>query len=298
MNKDQELTFFGYHVVCLIDVLGQKEKLAAWPEMPGKGEITPEFLKALKETVGTVLAFRDHFDSLFEQLNKRALPPQLVAMPKKQQEIYRRVADCSVRVERFSDTFVFSSRIGNSQKESSVTPMYSILAACCMAMLVSLAGKTPVRGAITVGLGAELEDKSFYGPALAEAHYLESKIADYPRVVVSPSALEFVARGQKYATNPKAAMAMDAIAGACRSLICKDADGHHIVDFLGKGLREILPTATQFDSAVRAANDFVRQEVIRFQGSGNSTLAGRYAILQQYLDSRLPIWGLNPADNG
>jgi len=41
MAGKDDLTFFGYHVACLIDVLGQKDQLAKWRELPDGGQATP-----------------------------------------------------------------------------------------------------------------------------------------------------------------------------------------------------------------------------------------------------------------
>ncbi len=290
-GKDDDY-FLGYHVVCLIDVLGQKQKLAQWAELPDDRQVTPDFIKALKDTIGTVLTFRDQFIQFFEQLGQCTMPDKLTALPSEKQKQYHRFKECRVKVERFSDTFVFSSPIPNTHGDASITPLYRILAACCMAMFWSLAAKTPVRGAISIGTGAELEDESFYGPGLAEAHYLESEVAGYPRVVVSNSVRQFLADGQVYSSDREVAEIMKQIAGTCRSFICQDVDGCWIVDFLDKELRDLLGPDLKGGDTVRMAYEFVRSEALRFRNAGNSKLAVRYYLLQQYIESRLPIWGI------
>lgn len=292
MSKKDDFTFFGYHVVCLIDVLGQKQKLARWAKLPEDGQVTPDFIKALKDTAGTVLTFRDQFIKFFDRMNQCTIPDKLAAQPKEKQKQYQRFKECRVKVERFSDTFVFSSQIPNAHGDASITPMYRVLATCCYAMLWSLAGKTPVRGAVSIGAGAEPEDESFYGPGLAEAHYLESEVASYPRIIVSPMVRQFLADGQVYSTNREIAQIMSQMASTCRSFICQDVDGCWIVDFLGKGLRDLLGPDMPSGEAVGMAYEFVRSEASRFREAGNSKLAVRYHLLQQYIESRLPIWGI------
>ncbi len=292
MSEKDDTTVFGYHVVCLIDVLGQKQKLARWASLPDGGQITPDFIDALKQTAGIVLSFRSQFIDYFKRLSQCTMPEKLVELPKAQQERYQRLKNCEVPVERFSDTFVFSSQIGSSHGDASVTPMYRILGTCCYAMLVSLAAKLPVRGAVTVGAGGMLEDGSFYGPALAEAHQLESEVAKYPRVVVSQTACEFLADGQAYSMDRETAEIMGKIAGICRSFIWQDVDGCWIVDFLGEGLRDLLGSNTGMTVAVKMAYDFVRAQAEQFRKSKNVKLALRYHLLQQYIESRLHLWGI------
>lgn len=290
MSEENGYTFIGYQVVCLIDVLGQKQKLARWRRLPDGGQTNSDFNEAIRSTVGTVLTFRDEFVNYFKRLSQCTIPDQLAALPKDQQEKYQRIQDCDVHVERFSDTFVFSSQIRNAHGDASVIPVYRILATCCYAMLISLAAKTPVRGAITIGTGKILEDKSFYGPALAEAHYLESEVTNQPRVIISPTVHEFLAEGQAYSENREVTKDMGKIARTCRSLIYKDVDGCQAVDFIGKGVRDMLDADTGAAKAVNIGYEFVRNEAEKFRQSGNTKLAVRYHLLRQYMESRLPLW--------
>ena len=162
-----------------------------------------------------------------------------------------------------------------------------------MAMLMSLAAKIPLRGAVTIGAGVELEARDFYGPALAEAHHLEGEVADRPRIVVSDKVRGFLAEGQVYSHDAEICGWMQHMAGASRSLLCEDTDGRWIVDFLGKGIRGLVGTDSQFPLAVRKTYEFVRSEAHRFRTEGPEKLALRYQILQEYVESRVCIWGLN-----
>jgi hypothetical protein len=174
--------------------------------------------------------------------------------------------------------------------------MYSMLDTCCFMMFDSLADKTPFRGAITIGDGGVLKDDSFYGPALAEAHDLESKIAGYPRVLVSNKVRQFLSDESTYSDDPEIDKAMQSLANTCRSLICQDADGHWIVDFLGKGSAGIFRSTRDCVNIIKMAYDFVGEQVEQFSQSGNAKLAGRYCVLKKYIESRLPLWGITASD--
>jgi hypothetical protein len=292
MSEKAGFTYFGYHVVCLIDVLGQKEKLARWADLPYQGEITPEFREALTQTAGTVLAFREQFMGFFKMLDQISFADKLSGSPDAEQEQYHRCKDCTVNVQRFADTIVFSSLVPNAFRDASVTPLYRVLAACCYAMLWSLAARTPVRGGLSIGTGGELEDGGFYGPAAVEAYRLESVIAGHPRVVISDTVRQFLSEGWLYSKDPAIDMKMKTVAGLCRSLVGQDLDGKWIVDFLGQGMRELLGARTPLVSAVKMAYEFVRSESMRLRRDGDTKLAPRYAALQQYMDSRLHLWSL------
>jgi hypothetical protein len=292
MSSDDDFNV-GYHVVCIIDVLGQKNKLAQWAKIPADGQPTSEFVNALKQTVGTILVFKKIFLDYFDIFHQGRIPDKLAVLPLEQQEKCRRGMDSKVNIEQFSDTFVFYSLIKNAHGDVSVMPIFQTMAACCMAMTLSLAAKSPVRGAITIGTGTELEDhNNFYGPALAEAHYLESEIAGYPRVIVSDKVREFLADRQTHSNDWEIAEIMKLMASSSRSLLCQDVDGRWIVDFLGQGNRDIVEQDKECLAAVPKAYKFVRREAIRFREESNTKLALRYYLLQQYIESRLPIWGI------
>ncbi len=160
-------------------------------------------------------------------------------------------------------------------------------------MVASLADKKPVRGAITVGAGGVLEDDSFYGPALAEAYQLENEVAQYPRVVVSNTVHQFVFDKRIYSDDPEVDKAMQSLADQCQSLICKDADGHWIVDFLGSGSAKLFRSIPQSVDTVKKAYGFVLEQIDQFTQSGDAKLAERYRMLKRYFEPQLPLWGIS-----
>jgi hypothetical protein len=295
MPAPDDVTTFAYYVVCVIDVLGQRQKLAGWATLPPDGQITPELLKAIKHTVGTLIVLREQYLDFFMQFDKAPSDPRLASLPQEALALAARFKECGVRVERWSDTFVFSSRIVNTHHDVSITPLYRILASCCMALRIAIASETPIRGAISIGSGAYLEDGGFYGPALAEAAHFESHVAGYPRIIVAPSVIEFLKHNQGYSKDPRLQTLMGQLADTCRSFICQDTDSNLIVDFLGQGCRTMFgPDEAQDPPSVKPAYEFVRSQYLHFQKVGNSELAGRYMRLLKYCQSRLPIWGLTP----
>lgn len=180
-----------YYVMCLIDILGQKKHLQRWAMLPSDGKPSDEFVEALKRTVGTVLSFREMFEGFFSRFGR---PPQQAAMldrlPLTQQEQFMRIRESRpLPTQQFSDTFVFYAPLTNSHGDVSGATFFQMLTAAASAVLYGLATKAPIRGAITVGAGMEISAGNFYGPALAEAHSLESEVAEYPRVVLSEEAV-------------------------------------------------------------------------------------------------------------
>jgi hypothetical protein len=161
-------------------------------------------------------------------------------------------------------------------------------------MAMSLAIGIPFRGAVCFGMGVELSPNNFYGPVLAEADYLEKKIADYPRILVSGRVLEF-ARGRfPFSESPRIRTFMGEMAQKALPFLTKDQDGHTIVDFCGQGVFDFADeiNIALMKEAISKAHSFVRAQVLRFAEPRNDKLLPRYQILLEYMESRLPIWGL------
>lgn len=284
----------GYHVVCLIDVLGQKAKLAKWAQAPPSLQPTPEFMTAIEESAGTVLRVRQMFEEYFRLFAVPGVPAALIdSLPREKKDFFWRTRDCRLKTQQFSDSFVLYAPILNAHDDRSAIPLYGILTACCTAMTYSLASGFPLRGAVCIGMGLELAERNFYGPALGEAHYLESKVAEYPRIVVSAEATKFAQSSSGFSQDGAVNAVMRDLAVTCCSLLCEDADRRMIVDFLGKGACSLQGGAQpNVTPAIENAYRFVRAEALRFRQAGNEKLAPRYALLQKYMDARLPFWGL------
>jgi hypothetical protein len=283
---------FGYYVVCLIDVLGQKAKLAQWADLPPSPQAPTEFIEALKKTAGTVMGFSQIFHDYFYQVTMPGVPPEGITITQDMKDLHQRYKECKLGKQQFSDTFVFYSPLCNTAGDVSIVGLYYILSACSMAMLASLATHNPLRGSICIGTGTELAEGNFYGPALAEAHYLESNCADYPRIVVSDKATRFT-QGVNFSKDVNIEQRMRDLAALCRSLLCHDIDKKVVVDYLGEGMRS-LPSATNPSviKMIQQAYSFVTFESDRFRQAGDEKHVKRYECLRNYFESRLPIWGI------
>lgn len=79
-----------------------------------------------------------------------------------------------------------------------------------------------LRGAITIG---DLHHKRdiVFGPAMNDAYYLESKVAIYPRIILTESAID---QFYKFASTD------EEIKQEFDSLILKDKDGYYFIDIL------------------------------------------------------------------
>jgi hypothetical protein len=287
--------YIGYYFVCLMDILGQKQRLKDWSRLPSDGQITDDLIQALKKTVGTVLSYRQLYEDYFAPFGGD--PDASVALDRlrpEQREKFLRIRECSLSTQQFSDTFVFYTPVTNRHGDMSGACFFQMLTSAAMAVLCGLAGKAPIRGAVTVGAGMEISPGNFYGPALAEAHQLESEVAGYPRVVLSQSAVDFARSTRGFSGDPE----IEAVSAAyheqhIRPLLCTDTDGQVIVDFMGQEVYSKVSEEPEIVDAAASAYRFVKSELARFQSASDTMLADRYGRLLEYMQARLTIWGIS-----
>lgn len=281
-----------YYVVCVIDLLGQSETLKHWARLPTNKAEEEKFLLAMKRSLGVIAWFKTTFMDFFDAFERTQISPaELAKLSPQQREIFERCRDCSLSITQFSDTFVFHAPLRNQVGDVSSTPIYRMMSAAAMAMITSLAGRTALRGAITIGLGVELDDCGFYGPALAEAHHIESRLAGYPRIIVADRVKQFVMEEQSISRDSETNKIMLQMTKAIRPMLHTDVDGYATVDFLGEFFHSLGWASEEGTrSAVFEANKYVEEELARFQEAGNDKLANRYRQLHTYMRERIHLW--------
>ena len=140
----------------------------------------------------------------------------------------------------------------------------------------------PLRAGIEYGIGCEFVPGELYGPVLQKAYYLESKVANYPRIVIGPSFADLLNIDNK----SKNEVGIDgSIYDKHDSWIGTDSDGHMIVDYLGRSAQQM--TGSFLQAIIYDAYDFVYSEYKRFCKQPNSKILGKYKLLKSYFESRL-----------
>ena len=182
---------FGLYVVGLFDVLGQKDELYRLPGAgdPGRPQdgVVVEYLRS---TLGRVLnvrtLFKDHFDA-FEQT-----PERWAAVPQK------RAFATNIRHWGMSDSYVVAIPPPDEPDfsiASTLVDVHRMLRASASVWLHAMSKNLPIRGGIELGYAIDVGEREVYGHALAEALNLESKVAEYPRVVVGATLVGLLKSG-------------------------------------------------------------------------------------------------------
>ncbi len=303
IQKDQ----IRYYFVLLLDILGQKEQLKKWEQLSPDLAVTAKMREGLQNSLGRVLALRKGFLKFFgsmEEGSKASGIRKSIASrlpPGSERDRYRALSRCIPKLLHFSDMLVaYSSAAAGPTGDWNIMGLARMLGSVCCLIPSLLELRIPIRGGICIGTAVEADDIGFYGPALAEAHYLESEVAGYPRIVVSPALRDFI-RSQPPGNNGPADEYVRIGFELCQSMIADDSDGYTVVDYLGGGSRglfgENIHLAQEQRQAVAQAAKFVADEYQRLTSEAAAApskptveLAGRYLCLRNYFDSRKSVW--------
>lgn len=283
-SEDPGTVMFGHHVVAIIDFLGQASKLAQWDFLPRSPQEEAQFVNAIRKSFGLIHASREDFEKYFTlwQENIRVPDNALVDQPDRR-EVLLKFQENLLGFMHFSDTIVVYSPLKNQYGYLNVGGVCGFIWVCGTLMLSALFQRIVFRGAIDIGMAGCFPKADLYGPALAKAHFLESKVAKYPRIVVGPSLLDYL---QFHVDGPDTdgpARANHVMAAKCLRMLSEDSDGSWIIDYLN----DDTFASPRSDKSARCrlkdgAAKFVDDELERFKSEGNAILVERYECLAAY----------------
>lgn len=278
----------GHYVVAMVDILNQRQALAQWPRLAKEGETSPEFKAALRNTLGQTLALAENFRNFIRSFESPIDPHLLEQLPPEQVKHFQQLVAVEMRSWTFSDTAVVYTPIREVDGVFPLKEVHGVLAAVGITLVSGLATGIVLRAGVTMGMCAELPDGQVYGPALAEAHRLESEVAEYPRAVIGKQLAGFLRHVRDAPNDAPLASIGRAMAQDCLRRTCVDDDGLLIVD----GIRFVNETSAKLSDGpvmLIKARQFVERERERFMKEGNHKLALRYSRLKNYFDARFKV---------
>jgi hypothetical protein len=265
----------GYHLTVFLDVQGQREKFKEL-RLPKSSEEHVAVQEVLKDTAGFVVGLRSAFRNNFEAFEAGISRKKGVSL--------------QPRFVGFSDSFVVSVPLApvNGDMEPMVR-IFSALSSAATIMMTAMASKHAVRGGIEVGLGVEIGPEEIYGTALGDAYELESKRAEYPRVLIGKTFWDYLGAAGKEFSSRKS----DALCAMVKRIIALTAieGGERYLDYLGDVMARLAKPG-EGQIMVQPGYDFIVSEHERFVAAKNEKLAERYRKLRDYYESRLALWGL------
>ncbi len=280
----------NYYLVAYIDILGQGAKLSKINKLPKTKEEKEEFNKLLNDTADNVKKLHEVFQSYFDGFKeiRPEIKEKLESWTQEMRDKFKKSKEIKLKYLYFSDTVVLYFPL---DKETNVAPLGSVYAALTSAastFLIMLSEKTPLRGAINIGIGTELKNSGIYGPILQNLHCLESKVAEYPRVIIGDELIQMIEDYDKetidetdiYKTINKS------LIPNINELIKIDSDKIRILNYLNKSMADAFEAKrTEFYKKIKSFTDEQLKEY-----KGNEKLYNRYKKLRSYIRKNRSNW--------
>jgi hypothetical protein len=183
----------------------------------------------------------------------------------------------------FSDGLVIYVPLGNGLVRSPVNSLFGLLMASGVLCAAGLAAKGPLRIGIDVAWAVEYRPGELYGSAVAHAYHLESKVAQWPRVVVGKGLMGYLKHYSESRGEDTTSQFRRKMAGVCQELVSEDIDSNLIVDYLGNGFKNAAPAGIGEDLASRA-REFIDEQLNKWERANVPKLSERYKIAQEYYE--------------
>ena len=301
MSKNREIDFSNF-ALAFLDVLNQKEILEKIKSLPkNQKEEREEFVSLLKQSLGKLHKFRTALDSFFKAWDK--VPVHTKELSKEHQKLFDCIRKSGIKKQLFSDSVIYYTSLSENSTHIPIFDIHKILLGVSSVFISALASRVVFRGGIDIGIASDnFFKKEIYGPALYNAYHLESEIAQYPRIVVGNELFKYIFAESKRNGNDHESNIRQHYAEICVKMICHDADGIKILDYLGEGvlqsIKEENTLLKEIETAMIAANDFVEKELNRFKENVRENrnnkldqkLAQRYFLLNNYISNRRKLF--------
>jgi hypothetical protein len=278
-----------YYLVAFIDLLGQRNQMEGLLLMPGKSDISArEDLSARMTRLMTSVALVQN--NIYEHTTS-ANSHHLEKIEGVDEGTQARVQQYRVEelhFQPFSDGIVLFSPLA-STRHYALSSICSIMVACSSTMLLSLSKGFPLRAGIAIGSGCTLNGNDIYGPVVAEAYRLESKVAEYPRVVLHDKFLNWLASFEhKTHSSEQDRRVAVAMVKKCTDMVMFDEDGVPTLDFLNPTSLALLGGFDANKQLITSTRNLVSEMISKFSVENNQKLLNRYKQLDRYIDSRFP----------
>ena len=275
--------YIANYCACFIDLLGQKDLYkdeGLFQELK-----TPEEKKIFSEkyhkSVGAIHTFQKEAENFLEKMFKE--PEWLMLMPKDKQQLCRELRLGKPKQQRWSDGLLYFVSLNSSKTKCPMNEIFTMIIFSSLSCFLGLAKGFPIRGAIDIAWGTELHENELYGAVVAKAYELESKVAQYPRIVISPQTMNFIENHSRSSSEDVLSRYSKKLSIMCLEIIEKDIDGHYIVNYLGKGFQRYVSKG-QHSLLYKPAFEFVSKQLEKHKQNQNTKLAFRYSILRNYFE--------------
>jgi hypothetical protein len=284
-----DINAFNY-CVSFIDLLGQRVSLQDQGLLPifATEDDKINFNATLKESIGAIRRLQRQAETMLGPiLDRNPESTFRASLPKEQHQIWDEMTQARVTTQRWSDGLVSFVCLGDADIKCKMNGVYALFCSAGALCLLGLANRSPVRGAIDVAWGVELNPGELYGAAVARAYELESEVAQYPRIVIGSETVKLLTIHSKNPAQDPFSQIDKKLAELCLGMIIPDTDGHMILHYLGESF-QFAATHNAHAQFYESARNFAIEQFERHQANQDTKLAFRYSHLLNYLDAFPP----------
>lgn len=283
---EEKLDISNY-CACFIDLLGQRNALAGQSLLPESAteKKEREFLEIVKNSVGAIERLQVQAQN-FRQ-GKESCVSQREKLDAKDQMLYEEMQKAVAKQQRWSDGLVYYSSLATTTIKCPMNAVMEIFMLAGSLCFLGIASKQPIRGAIETAWGVELHENELYGAVVANSYELESKVAQYPRIVIGEKTIEYLNAHLSVPPDAEDKLGLynRNCAQLCLNMTAVDQDGHHIVDYLGEAFTNSV-TGSESNTLFNQAYNFICDQYNQHKESRNTKLALRYTWLRGYFEQQ------------
>jgi CYTH domain-containing protein len=266
----------SFYIVALVDLLGQGAALERFAGIPKTVKDKKTFSRIAQETFGTVERFRERIRLLnHAEPRFHGVPDQLrLKLNAAQLRIVERSLEPVIGYQFFTDLAMLKINLGGQKGYRPLASLYGLLRQLGLLILTQFAEGILIRGAVDVGICAELNEADLYGQAVGRAYKLESQVAIYPRIVIGKHVVDYLASfaGLRSSENEKGLI--HSYTDLVNSCLRQDMDGVTVLSYLDPffrrsyfededSLRYVLRSACR---NIQRQSNLCTQEDVRLRG--------------------------------
>ncbi len=254
-----------WYAVSFLDILGQKNELS---KLNNESLTDEEVIASINYTYGNIQKLRNNIQKTYETFDKKTITNN----------------SNKIKINSFSDAVVNYVSIRNDINKIPLNGIYNLLLANGYIFLSELYNNITIRGGIDIGRGIEFNTNGYnelYGTALSNPYFIESTIANYPRIVIGVRLYNYIYSHSQYSGINQEKNINKEMAKLSLKLIIKDIDGEYILHYLSNTYKSL----EGFNDLSTKAKTFVDNQLIIFNKKQSIKEYEKYKKLIKYFET-------------
>ena len=281
MKKKPEIIAANY-CIGFVDLLGQRDEYKGEGLLPKFNSVEERdlFNQKIRKTIRPIFKLQEDAEKFISSAlkGKNSLRNEI---PLPLQDAFDQLRKVKLKQQRWSDGLVYFVSLIHGNVKCPISGIFHLLGTLGNLCFLGLCKKSPLRGSVDISWAVELHPGEIYGAAVANAYELESKIAQYPRIVVSERLIEYLHVNTLNDSEDIFSQFNRKLAEICLKMIAIDFDGIYFLNYLGITFKESI-TKGLHEELYDLAFEFIEEQLELWHKNKNTKLSMRYNCLYSY----------------